>query len=239
MNNSPDNIIEKIRKLMALADKNSGATESEMEVALSMAQALMMKHAIDEDRIRPKDAPGAKERVVGDDGVGFMPWMTNLAAAAATLNMCKSLQQKLHNGHYAFFFVGRPEAAEAAEMLLKQLIKEVDRLYKMNMPKTIPQSQRGKYRDNFKFACSTRINARAWQIMETMKKDDQLAINKTGSTALVVASTVAQRLREAEDWINEKYGDTIKATKRRGRSGQGLAEGLRAGDQAKIREELK
>ena len=41
---SKDNIIGRIRKLLAIADKNSGASENEMMTAMSMAQALMLRH---------------------------------------------------------------------------------------------------------------------------------------------------------------------------------------------------
>jgi Protein of unknown function (DUF2786) len=39
-----DNIMDKIRKLLAMADKNSGASENEMMTAMAMAQALMRRH---------------------------------------------------------------------------------------------------------------------------------------------------------------------------------------------------
>ena len=35
-----DNIIDKIRKLLAMADKNSGASENEMMTAMAMAVEL-------------------------------------------------------------------------------------------------------------------------------------------------------------------------------------------------------
>ena len=41
---SKDNIMDKIRKLLAMADKNSGASENEMMTAMAMAQALMRRH---------------------------------------------------------------------------------------------------------------------------------------------------------------------------------------------------
>jgi hypothetical protein len=41
---SKDQALTKIRKLLAMADKNSGATENEMITALAMAQTLMLRH---------------------------------------------------------------------------------------------------------------------------------------------------------------------------------------------------
>jgi hypothetical protein len=39
-----ENALTKIRKLLAMADKNSGATENEMLTAMSIAQSLMARY---------------------------------------------------------------------------------------------------------------------------------------------------------------------------------------------------
>lgn len=49
-NNKKEQVLEKIRKLLALAD-DAGASEGEVENALKMAQRLMIKHQIEEDEI--------------------------------------------------------------------------------------------------------------------------------------------------------------------------------------------
>jgi hypothetical protein len=50
-NNKKEQVLEKIRKLLALAD-DAGASEGEVENALKMAQRLMIKHQIEEDEIK-------------------------------------------------------------------------------------------------------------------------------------------------------------------------------------------
>jgi hypothetical protein len=49
---SNDNIMDKIRKLLALADKNSGATENEMMTAMAMAQTLMRRHHLSRSHVQ-------------------------------------------------------------------------------------------------------------------------------------------------------------------------------------------
>ena len=61
MNTNKD-ILEKIRKLLRLADTSRGATESEAQVALAKAQELMTRHNIDSALLR-------MER--GESGHGF------------------------------------------------------------------------------------------------------------------------------------------------------------------------
>ena len=53
---SKDNIIGKIRKLLAIADKNSGASENEMMTAMAMAQALMRRHHLSPVRVRRRSS---------------------------------------------------------------------------------------------------------------------------------------------------------------------------------------
>jgi hypothetical protein len=41
---SKEKVLSKVRKLLAIADKKSGATENEMMTATALAQALMLRH---------------------------------------------------------------------------------------------------------------------------------------------------------------------------------------------------
>jgi Protein of unknown function (DUF2786) len=41
---SKEQVLSKVRKLLAMADKKSGATENEMMTAMALAQALMLRH---------------------------------------------------------------------------------------------------------------------------------------------------------------------------------------------------
>jgi hypothetical protein len=45
-------IMDKVRKLLAMADKNSGASENEMMTAMAMAQALMRRHRLSRGQVR-------------------------------------------------------------------------------------------------------------------------------------------------------------------------------------------
>lgn len=62
MTQSKDNLIEKIRKLFALADPERGGTEAEVMVAMERAKSLMAKHNL-----------SMAEVAVADDAVGKMP----------------------------------------------------------------------------------------------------------------------------------------------------------------------
>jgi len=41
---SKEQVLSKVRKLLAMTDKKSGATENEMMTAMALAHALMLRH---------------------------------------------------------------------------------------------------------------------------------------------------------------------------------------------------
>jgi hypothetical protein len=47
-----EQVLSKISKLLAVADKNSGATENEMMTAMAMAQALMLRHHLSQNFVQ-------------------------------------------------------------------------------------------------------------------------------------------------------------------------------------------
>jgi hypothetical protein len=58
-----ENALTKIHKLLAMADKNSGATENEMLTAMSIAQSLMARYHLSQGSIqfywrRKRSGPG-------------------------------------------------------------------------------------------------------------------------------------------------------------------------------------
>ncbi len=52
MNNDTNNILDKVRKLLRMADRSRGSTENEAKVALAKAQELMTRHNIDSALLR-------------------------------------------------------------------------------------------------------------------------------------------------------------------------------------------
>jgi hypothetical protein len=227
-----ESITEKIRKLLAIADKSSGATENEMMVAMEMAQMLMIKHAIDENALARPVVPGIK-RVDSPDEYDL--WAIDLAGSAARLNLAKMVYTR-HGSEVTFQYIGRPEAIVASQAMTTQLVREVERLYKLNLPRGLTKSARAEYRRNFKFAASVRIGQRIDQMVLRMKTDGAYAA-RTGSTALVVSSTIDQRLREIEEWI--KANMRVRTVMRKAKTGGfGTMHGYNAGDQATIRQGL-
>jgi Protein of unknown function (DUF2786) len=224
------NTIEKIKKLLRLGQPNSGATDAEAHAAMQMASALMLKHNIevnlDDDR-----AQGATQ---GQFRLGYdATWHYECASAAGLLYSCRLV---ISRGTATIAFVGRADNIQACEITTQYLCAEVERLYKVALPKGMSKEERAEYRRSFKFACGRRIAARAWAIMETLRNDDLKAIEATGSRALVIVESIDAQLAEADAML-ASMGVKVQAVKAK-RVGTGTIAGQTAGDSVELQKKV-
>jgi len=117
MDNVPDKIIDKIRKLLALSDSPN---EAEAAVALGKAHDLLKQHNLDMKDIQNKtaelDPVGVRVAVV-------IPrteeWMRILYIAVGRLNYCSMLQHTRPYGEICLVYVGK-----SANILASNLFNE-------------------------------------------------------------------------------------------------------------------
>lgn len=222
-------IINKIKKLLAVAQAGSGATENEAMTAAAFASALMLKHNV-EVQLDGDDDEGA---IHGEKQPGYdEPWHMQCASGAGFLYYCRPLIWR-RSGNIKF--VGRRDNIDACNDTLRMFAGEVERLYKLSLPKGMSKVERANFRATFKMACAMRIAARCWAIMETLRNDDAKAIAATGSKALVVVQTIDALLAEADAAL----GDVKKAVARTPRAGLGTALGRKAGDTVKLQKQVQ
>lgn len=222
-----DKIIDKIRKLLALA-RDAGATEAEGARAMELATKLMLEHGISEDAVH-------KPTVIFDGAVDVDDvWEMYCVHAACALYGTKPIRYPRSKQPDLMKFVGRAASIAATEFTANWLKEQVERLYKVALPSGMSQSERAQYRTSFKRACASRVYSRACEIVRTLqdKGTDQ-------STALVVLDHRKQLEIEAQDFI-----ETLDLKKGRTRSvtiklGRGAQDGLAAGDQVKLQHEVR
>lgn len=224
-------IKEKIKKLLSLAN-NTGATEGEAERAMAMASALMMKYNVQVNL--------DKEEIGVIRGQGVMPgcdssWHQVLASTSATLYNCKSIV-KGYEGRTAF--VGRPENVGAAEVTYQYLIEQVERLYKVNLPKGLSVSDRAEFRRTFKYACAIRVYRRAQELIQSFKTNNSAAIEYTGSKALVLVQSIDRQLMEAEEFMKKEFPEMRTVVTRSKSTGSGTLKGRMAGDTVNLNKKV-
>lgn len=225
-------IIERIKKLLRIGQPGSGATEEEASTAMGLAAALMLKHGLevqlDDDR--------TPETVAGRWSGGYTEaWHLNVASAAGYLYSCRYIVRRRLG---QFQFVGREDNVEACAMTMKWLCDEVERLYKLHLPKGMTKADRAEYRRTFKWACSMRLSARAWAIMEMLRQDDAKALEATGSRALVVVESIDQQLKAAEDWLEREMPNAKAVVVHPRAAGLGTLAGRDAGDTVELQRRM-
>lgn len=223
-------VINKIKKLLAVAQAGSGATESEAMTAAQMASMLMLKHNIEVQLDADADEEGS---VKGEWQRGYDEiWHRTCASAAGYLYYCRPL---IYARIGVIEFVGRRDNIEACNATLAFFTAEVERLYKLNLPRGMSKIDRANYRATFKASCALRIAARCWAIMQSLRNDDAKAIAATGSKALVVVETIDKLLAEADAMI----GDVKKLPARQQKLGLGTFDGRKAGDTVQLQKQVK
>lgn len=167
-------VVEKIRKLLRLA-KDKGATESEANVALEMAQRLMLQHNI-KDVEEKREVHAVKgEWMHCDRGQRWELW---IAGSVAKLFNCRVVQLVSLGAHQ---FVGKPENIEVAGETFLWVCGQVEALYKEALRtygRSLGRQGRADLRRSFKEACASRINQRVNEIVAAARNSipDHMAL---------------------------------------------------------------
>ena len=121
-----DKIIDRIRKLLELADTKHNANINEAASAAALAQELMSRHAIDTAMLSTADAP--EEAIETDvlfasDKRHKSSWRGLLATALCDVNMCKVFWSgpDLH-------IIGRASNTSTTRYLFAYVVREIERL---------------------------------------------------------------------------------------------------------------
>lgn len=189
-----EKIIDRIRKLLALASNNP--SEAEREAALSKAHQMLIAH-----NLQMQDVQGTPEEMdVYSLHVPYSssPWSRTIVNAIAQLYFCKFVFMK-HGGNrsYTAQFIGMRSDADVARMVAESILNSVKR------QGIIAARTTGGSEASFKSAAATSIYWRC----DKLKKEAQQSATATPGTALVVQSLYTQRAKEAEAFAARRFGE--------------------------------
>jgi hypothetical protein len=232
-------IKEKIQKLLAVAH-DKGATEHEAATAMQMAMRLMTQHGISESEFK-KIEKKARESAMFEADKRWMLWMAN---AAGRLYGCKYIRYSGGRESDKVTFVGREDNIDAAQLTYGWLCSQIETFYKQALPRGLSKSDRAEFRRTFKEACALRVFARVEALVKDMMANDAAASEalalpapKTG-TALAIIS----HRKELEDEVEQFFAEAgVRKSNRQVsiKSGSGSWAGNAAGNQVKLRQEVK
>jgi Protein of unknown function (DUF2786) len=122
---APEDVVERIRKLLRLAE-NAGATEAEAASALERASALLLRHNLSMEQI----AVSASQReVVGEERIrtGWAgSWRGSLLGVLARHNLCSPFVHRRDRAD-TVVIVGRPANIEATHAMYDWIAEQLER----------------------------------------------------------------------------------------------------------------
>ncbi len=201
-------ILNKVRKLLRLADKSRGATENEAKVALAKAQDLMTRHNIDSALLRME--AGEKSGTNVTKGLYELP---------KTLNPADMMILSLLQGHFnvriilmsghrktALDIIGAPEDVDFAIFALSFLRKTFFRCWN-EFKKTAWDPDRASYYGGLRDGIDAELTAAKEKAEQSYGEDDR------NTYALAVVDQDAAITR----YVDENYGKIRTRRQRRSR----------------------
>jgi len=201
-------ILDKVRKLLRLADRSRGATENEAKVALSKAQELMTRHNIDSALLRME--AGEKAGIDVTKGLYELPKSLNPAdmLILSLLQGHFNVRVILMSGHRktAVDIIGAPEDVDFAIYALSFLRETFFRCWN-EFKKTAWNPDRASYYRGLRDSIHAELTAAKKRAEESYDDGDR----QTYSLAVVDQNAAITR------YVDEHYGKLRNRTQRRRR----------------------
>lgn len=223
--------IDKIKKLMALANNNPNAEEADS--AMKFAARLMMQHNIKESDIKHVEQKAGKGARHDEDPD---KWRTYVANGIACLYNCRAVWYAGDRTN-SLAFIGRPVNTEACDVTYPWVINQIEALYKAHLRPGMSQKDRAVYRREFKTACAIRVGNRAVAIAKEMEAKGVEGVPT--ATSLVVVSQKELLNQEIDEFLADKKSKQSKRRKPEFKDYKAAIEGYSAGDQVKLNKEVK
>ena len=192
--NKQERVIEKIRKLLAMADEDGGASDQERATAMRQATKLMDMYAVDLDTIEVTDDsdPRGKDKTE----IGRPVWKAVVFAAIGRLYGCVVYQENLGRGKKNIVVIGRTSARLAILSMGTWLISSIEKEVRER------GIDRGAgRRDSFRKGAAIGIGETVDQIL---KEREQGKTVEAAGTALVVVESYKNELAANQDYLQQQ-----------------------------------
>lgn len=226
--NDKQKVIDKIKKVLALASDNPN--ENEAALAAERAQAMLAQHNLTMEDIFKSDKAEVEIIIDQESVTNSNPWFRRLAAAVAKLYFCEYYFTPFKQGKQSknqHNFVGMRHNVEVAKHMFEYLHTTVNRLAQEGSRK-VPPSEKSPYRTTFRVACTDRLRQRMMEMIDKARKGETKT--ETGDNLPVLASVYDQHEQRNIEHIQKHVGLLrVRKSKVSILHGQGLQDGDSAG----------
>lgn len=183
MTTAQDKIIDKIRKLLALAER--GGTEAEAELAMAKVQELLTEHNLEIDAVRGKEEVTMTREY--KEYAWNQSWIREVYSGVSRLYFCKFYYTPNGTTNQWCYLIGEPVNIQTAQYVIDVVIATGQRLAKQHATQAreefLEWCTENERKDatgvaisasnNFKKGFATRINQRCWELRsKAMQKKD-------------------------------------------------------------------
>lgn len=233
-----DKVIDKIRKLMNMAEGTADGGEHERDTALKMAMNLLAKYNLSMSSVKGKDKEG---RQTVEKEMTSHAWAKIVAKAVAEMLFCKYFSTKIgaHNAtRMRMTFIGLESnvitAKEMTEYIIASITKEAAR-------KAKEAGVAGSFQRSFCNGAANQIKLRCNALRAEAEKASAKAPEMSSGTALVLASLYDTEKKANDDYVvtvmNVKL--TTKPLKPNSKSGDGYSAGVAHGKTIQLNKQVK
>lgn len=185
-----DTIIERIKKLLALAHNNPDPKEAES--AMALASKLMLKHSISQEAIDGHTGKTEMYNEVMQTGK-FATWQATLLVIIARSNLCEVVKVKRDD----YVVLGIKANVAVTREMYQWLSGEIHRHAQLGFAKKDEHSNFGsmdphRFHTSFKHGANTALSARLAKVQEEVKAES----SSNASALMVISNKVAVYSKE-------------------------------------------
>lgn len=205
------NVLSKIRKLLARADESRNDNPHEREIAMRQANALMAKHGLEMSQVAGEATQDNAFGSLGETTAIYRgsPWRSVVYGQMARLHGCECLKYKRRGTkETCIYVIGRELRAAVALSLAEYLINSIVREALVTWKAAggeLSGTGISAWRTEFGKGAATSIFHQVTRILEEQKKGVIPESGISTSNALVVASQYEKALVEAKDFMYQRH----------------------------------
>lgn len=230
-----DRIIDKVRKLLAVANDSAtgNGVEHEQETAMRQALAMLAKHNLSMSDITDLDEKEDRDCIEITDEYPC-PWRRVIAQAVARMFFCQYFKTQVPNKQkYNYSFVGLESNAITAKEMVLFLMKSVNA---ESLRRQKEQNEGVAFGTTFRNAAANRIAARCDALRKETESDASLNVG----SALVMANYYEQEMLMNDSYISKVLGIKLKTKSVKGqiKSVSGAQQGVAFGNNVSLNRQV-
>ena len=232
-----DKIIDKIAKLLAVANGNAAGGEHERDTAMRMATKLLIKHNLSMVDITGKTKGEARESAEAEHYTD--PWRRVCAGAIARLYFCGFFTSKIAGKQKLMYtFIGLQSNIETARDIAGYVIKSIDREAKRLRKE---QGQPASFETSFMNAAAGRIGARCDALRAEAEAETQAEQAANAGNALVLANYYDSEKLANDEYVAFTMNIKLKSKPNRltNLNNDGFVKGRKFGEDLSLNNQLK